>query len=182
MSPFTPVGQFSNELAAHYDLTKIDVGHIFREIIVTDSPLSHEIRAYMDSGNIVPPVVLNKVLEYKLDTIEGDVLFQGYPRTTEQYHLLTRLLEMYGIEINRIWQLRLTNYDYYISCQRTSENPYVKKFGVDEKSILDKVRQMQDTYKQIEQQVDKKDKLIIVEKEYPWEYTPEDYKKIISCA
>ena len=79
-------------------------GDLFRDLMATDSPLATEVRAYYDSGNLVPDELTGRVLFDALDqrARDGDVagaLFDGFPRNDAQSEVLDRQVEARGEQL-----------------------------------------------------------------------------------
>ena len=121
VSAYTPLTRFADELANYFNLTPIHIGAIFREEVSSNSPLAAEIKEYMDNGKVIPSELTNRLIESKLKEIDGDILIVAYPRTGEQFQLLTKLLNNLGFSINRVWQLKLADYAQFIEYKKSSD-------------------------------------------------------------
>jgi adenylate kinase len=88
-------GTQSEKLVAHYNLTHISTGDLFRKHLSEGSDLGKKAQEYMDEGNLVPDeIVIGMVDECIREThgVEG-FIFDGFPRTVPQAEALDRLLE-----------------------------------------------------------------------------------------
>ena len=76
------------KIAEKLNIPAISTGDIFRKNIKEETDLGKEAKSYIDSGNLVPDSVTNRMVRARLaeaDTANG-FLLDGYPRNTAQVH------------------------------------------------------------------------------------------------
>lgn len=78
-----------------YDIPHISTGDMFRAAMKNETALGLEAKSYIDKGELVPDVVTNGIVKERLaqpDTEKG-FLLDGFPRTIEQTHALSEILQ-----------------------------------------------------------------------------------------
>jgi adenylate kinase len=84
-------------------LAHITTGELFRENIRNETPLGKQAKEFVESGRLVPDEITIGMLLDRMgqpDT-RGGVMFDGFPRTTEQAKALDDALAKHGNEIDR---------------------------------------------------------------------------------
>ncbi len=81
-------------LTEHFGFKQLSTGVLFRALFEQDTPLSKEIKGYINDGKWVPDKLTNDVFSTEFDrhNFQGCVL-DGYPRTIEQAKLLLQLMQ-----------------------------------------------------------------------------------------
>ena len=84
-------GTLSDMLSAKYKIPHISTGNIFRNEIKSGNS---ELIQYVETGLLVPNIVVNKVVEkgLKQDNYKNGFLLDGYPRTIDQAEFLENVL------------------------------------------------------------------------------------------
>jgi len=98
--PGSGKGTVSKHLVDCFQLPHISTGDILRENVAQGTALGKEVKAVMDSGQLVPDGLVNRLVEDRIsrpDCAQGFIL-DGYPRTLEQGQVLAKLLEGKGLE------------------------------------------------------------------------------------
>lgn len=83
-------GQF---IAQKYGVVHINAGDIVREAVKEDSPLSSQIKPYIDKNLLIPDELLLPAIEERLnreDCRQKGWLLQGFPRTKNQADYMIR--------------------------------------------------------------------------------------------
>ncbi len=99
-------GTQSDLLKKHYELVHISTGDVFRGLDPS-SELAKLAKSYSDKGNLVPDEVTIKILEsevQKHSDING-VIYDGFPRTTDQAVALDSFLEGKGTSVTLMLSL-----------------------------------------------------------------------------
>lgn len=99
------------QIARELNIPAISTGDIFRANIKEETPLGREAKSYIDSGNLVPDSVTNKMVRARLGEADASAgfLLDGYPRNTAQVHELDTILADTGVEIERVLLLVANN-------------------------------------------------------------------------
>ncbi len=86
-------------LSKHYGIPHISTGQLLRDIAATDTPLAHELRDILKSGDLVSDEILMEVLSERMerDDCKKGVLLDGVPRTKNQALLLEKTLDLDGV-------------------------------------------------------------------------------------
>ncbi len=96
--PAAGKGTQATLLRDNYNFYHISTGDVLREIAETNTPLGCEIKALIDNGKLVSDELMAKLLKEKigsLGNVEG-IIFDGFPRTLEQAHMLDKILNEVG--------------------------------------------------------------------------------------
>ena len=94
-------------IAEHYRIPAISTGDIFRSMKTADTPLAHQVRAIMDSGEYVSDEITNAIVSARLTEpdCERGFLLDGYPRTLAQVETLDADLEVHGRPLDAVVSL-----------------------------------------------------------------------------
>ena len=100
-------GTQSQHLVEQYNLIHIATGDLLRAERQAGTALGKKAEEYMTKGNLVPDEVVIGMIENKLKenkNVKG-IIFDGFPRTTNQAEALDKLLQTYGESINAVLSL-----------------------------------------------------------------------------
>lgn len=103
-------GTQAERLAAHYGVTHLSTGEIFRTSIDEGSELGHTAKEYMDRGELVPDdIVVQTVEEFfeRHDTAAKGFFLDGFPRTHEQAVELRRILESTDTSLDLVIEIEV---------------------------------------------------------------------------
>ncbi len=84
-------GTQAKALEERFGYRQVSTGDILRANVREGTPLGVEAKGYMDSGKLVPDELIIRMMEPVLDAA-GDVILDGFPRTTTQAEALDELL------------------------------------------------------------------------------------------
>jgi adenylate kinase len=92
-------GTQARRLAEAYALLHVSTGDLLRDEVARGTGPGLEAKAFMNRGELVPDEVVGRMLLRRLHSQQASVgcVYDGYPRTTAQAHLLDGLLA----ELNR---------------------------------------------------------------------------------
>lgn len=96
--PGSGKGTQAKVMASKKGFTHISTGDLFREEISKNSELGAKVKGYISQGKLVPDGVVLAVIESRIKTLKGNVLFDGFPRTVEQAEGLENILGKYGMQ------------------------------------------------------------------------------------
>lgn len=102
--PAAGKGTQATLLRDNYNFYHISTGDVLREIAETNTPLGCEIKALIDNGKLVSDELMAKLLKEKIGSlgkVEG-IIFDGFPRTLEQAHMLDEILNEVGMKVNKV--------------------------------------------------------------------------------
>ncbi|PIS46615.1 MAG: adenylate kinase [Elusimicrobia bacterium CG08_land_8_20_14_0_20_51_18] len=100
--PGSGKGTQAKALAAKRGFTHISTGDLFREEISKNTDLGTRVKGYISQGKLVPDGVVLDVIENRIKTLKGNILFDGFPRTVEQAEGLERMLEKYSMQTDGV--------------------------------------------------------------------------------
>jgi adenylate kinase len=84
-------GTQAKVLADRFGYRQISTGDILRANVRAETPLGLEAKPIMESGGLVPDDLMVRMIESEMEK-PGDVIFDGFPRTTAQAEALDELL------------------------------------------------------------------------------------------
>lgn len=96
-------------LCTQFKLQHVATGELFRQHLTTRSALGLLARKYMEQGELVPDEVVDAMIEEWCEQHppEQGILFDGFPRTTEQARFLDGLLEQHHQPLDAVIYLRV---------------------------------------------------------------------------
>jgi adenylate kinase len=102
--PGSGKGTQASYLTQHFGIPQVSTGDLFRAQTQRDTPLGHEVKGYLDRGDLVPDGITLQVVKRRLeepDTKRG-VLFDGFPRTVPQAAELDDMLSSMGRRMDHV--------------------------------------------------------------------------------
>jgi adenylate kinase len=109
--PGSGKGTQAKRLAKYLDIPHVSSGDLFREMKEADTPLAHEIRQILASGDLVPDDLTVQVVAERLakaDTREKGAILDGFPRTVPQAEALDKLLAGLGESLDVVLLIDIT--------------------------------------------------------------------------
>ena len=96
--PSAGKGTQSKLISEKYNLPHISTGDLLREETSKGTEFGNEIKAIMESGNLVSDDIITKLLENRLsqDDCNNGYILDGYPRNIEQAKIYEELLPVAG--------------------------------------------------------------------------------------
>jgi adenylate kinase len=82
-------------LAAKLKIPHVSTGNIMREAVAKGTDLGSQVKAYLDSGDLVPDGLVVGLIRERLQQPDArsGFLLDGFPRTIEQARALTKVFE-----------------------------------------------------------------------------------------
>lgn len=95
-------GTQAARLSAEYGIPHIATGDTFRENVKGETDLGREAKRYLDSGDLVPDEIVNRMVAERLKRADCDAGFvlDGYPRTVPQAEELEGVLADCGTQLD----------------------------------------------------------------------------------
>lgn len=86
---------------------QFSTGDMLRAAVRNNEPLGHLARRYMETGDLVPDDVIEKMVRERIDAGPRDAryLFDGFPRTVIQAGMMDRILAAYDSRIQAVIEL-----------------------------------------------------------------------------
>lgn len=95
-------------LATGKRLAAIEAGNLLKREVRLQTPLGRQIKPYTDSGVLVPSALVTRVISAEAETVENDlVLFDGFPRCSEQIELFFQMLKELQLHLGAVLVLTL---------------------------------------------------------------------------
>ena len=97
-------GTQSDFIAQKYHIPKISTGDLLRDSVDRQTSLGKEAKVFMDRGELVPDIVVIRLVEEKLRSPEcqNGFLLDGFPRTVTQADELSEFLKINGESLDRV--------------------------------------------------------------------------------
>lgn len=100
-APGSGKGTLSDIIVKNYGLQHLSTGDVLRAEIASGSKLGQEINEIISLGNLIPDEQMIKLLQNYIANLPAGckgVIFDGFPRTVEQAHALTKMLEEHNMD------------------------------------------------------------------------------------
>lgn len=100
-APGSGKGTLSDIIVEHYGLQHLSTGDVLRAEIASGSKLGQEINEIISFGNLIPDEQMIQLLKNYITNLPADckgVIFDGFPRTVEQAHALTQMLDEHHMD------------------------------------------------------------------------------------
>jgi len=95
-------------LTSRRPLAVIETGNLLEQEVRQGSDLGRQIDSYKAAGNLVPTSIVKAVVLGGLERVRGEsVLFDGFPRHSEQVEVFFQLLAAYQLELGAVLVLTL---------------------------------------------------------------------------
>lgn len=100
-APGSGKGTLSDIIVKNYGLQHLSTGDVLRAEIASGSNLGQEINDIISLGNLIPDAQMIQLLQNYIATLPAGckgVIFDGFPRTVEQAHALTQMLDEHNMD------------------------------------------------------------------------------------
>lgn len=100
-APGSGKGTLSDIIVKNYGLQHLSTGDVLRAEIASGSKLGQEINEIISFGNLIPDEQMIQLLKNYITSLPADckgVIFDGFPRTVEQAHALTQMLDEHHMD------------------------------------------------------------------------------------
>ncbi|ALE18783.1 adenylate kinase [Lawsonella clevelandensis] len=96
-------------LAEKLGIPHVSTGDLFRANIGEGTELGLEAKSYMDSGNLVPAELTNRMVDARLDEADAQngFLLDGFPRSVEQADALKEMLDGRGVTLDAVVEFQV---------------------------------------------------------------------------
>lgn len=97
-------GTQAEKLIKYLDIPQVSTGAMLREEIAAKTELGLRVKPIIDNGGIVDDETIIKIVKKRLSKKDAGngVIFDGFPRTTNQARILTEMLQKEGKMINHL--------------------------------------------------------------------------------
>jgi len=102
-------GTQADLVSKKFGIPHLSTGEILRNKLLDNDSLSEKLKDVIDSGNLVPDDILNKIVANRIaisDCNKGFIL-DGYPRTIVQKDFLSDFLINNNLKISKIFDLKI---------------------------------------------------------------------------
>ena len=123
-------GELISNLGKVKDFTYVSVGGLFRQEIAKKTALGKKVEPIMARGDLPDLQTTMKVVKKAIKNAKGDVVFDGFPRTTQQADALDKICKVdkaIYLKLNKtVAKKRLLNRLTCVNCQHISSKGEVK--------------------------------------------------------
>ncbi len=109
---YTQRSLFSQELSKQTQSKIIEVGDLMRTEMINKTELGNQINETMQSGEIVSPELMSKLIALGLKNCNSNIIISNYPRTLVHKSSFIECLASFDIQVEKIWHLKLINSSY----------------------------------------------------------------------
>ena len=116
--PGSGKGTQSDNICAQLGVVPVSTGDLIRAEIKGNTDLGQQIKAYSQSGRLVPDELVMDILAKRLEQedVAGGVLFDGFPRTANQARMLEAWLADHGRQVDAVFALEITDEESMFRC------------------------------------------------------------------
>ncbi|MFT3794638.1 nucleoside monophosphate kinase [Flavobacterium sp.] len=108
-------GKTAAVFSQKWDAAVLNLGEMVRKEFRQESELGTAIQSYLGQAEIIPDVLLQRLVLVELDRHKGQkVLLYGYPKTQEQFVAMKDQLVENGWEIESIWYVSHNKIDHFL--------------------------------------------------------------------
>ena len=128
-------GTQADLVSKKFGIPHLSTGEILRNKLLDNDYLSDKLKDVIDSGNLVPDDILNKIVANRItiaDCNKGFIL-DGYPRTIVQKDFLSDFLINNNLKISKIFDLKLSQ---NIIIQRIKSRFNIEYRGDDKEEVI----------------------------------------------
>ena len=93
------------EQALHY--THISTGDVLRKEIASGSELGKQVSAVISQGDLISDELMLSILKQVVSSIQGNIIFDGFPRTVVQAEMLDKMLAQLGRQLGKVIDIAL---------------------------------------------------------------------------
>lgn len=107
--PGSGKGTQSDKIIEHLGVSHISTGDVLRKEIALGTEIGECAKLLIDAGQFVPDCLIIKLLEKEYDKLNNSkgVIFDGFPRTTDQAEELKKMLAVRGADISVMLSLEV---------------------------------------------------------------------------
>lgn len=100
-------GTQAEKLVKQFNIPALSTGNMIREVAASGTDLGKELKAIIDSGDLVSDEVVNRIVAERMShpDCKGGCILDGYPRTVAQAKVLDAALAKRNLEIDHVIEL-----------------------------------------------------------------------------
>lgn len=106
-APGVGKGTQAQRLREQENWTVIATGDLLREAMALGNPLGMQAKQYIERGELVPDQLVNDLVEERVQTVQGNLILDGYPRNVMQAEQLEAVLQRHRKPLDRVIQFDL---------------------------------------------------------------------------
>lgn len=129
-----PEEKISEVMRSYLNFESFNIQKVLRQLVYSKSTLAKELNETIKQGNILSPLLLEKVILDFTRENKNSFFFEKYPRTFDQSKSLLVLLKENNIELKSIWHFKITDPTAYRNnfFKTKSIKQKIQKYGFSE--------------------------------------------------
>jgi len=124
--PGSGKGTQAKLLVERKNFIHISTGDLFRSEISKNTELGKKVKGYISQGKLVPDDVVLEVIESKIKEKNGNILFDGFPRTVAQAEGLDLMFEKNSQQLDKVFFFEISEKEV---AKRISSRRFCPKCG-----------------------------------------------------
>lgn len=102
-------GTQAHRLVEHHGMRQLSTGDMLRGAVQAGTPVGLKAKAIMDRGDLVSDEIVSELIDAELTAMgsETGAIFDGYPRTEAQAHMLDEILQKHGRKLDHVIELEV---------------------------------------------------------------------------
>jgi adenylate kinase len=111
-------GTQSDNICEKLNIVAISTGDLIRAEIKAGTELGNKVKEYSGAGKLVPDEIVMGILSKRLeqDDVSNGVLFDGFPRTTNQVKMLKEWLSQRNRVVDAVFSINITDEESMFRC------------------------------------------------------------------
>jgi adenylate kinase len=106
--PGSGKSSIANRLIEDEGITAVETGNLLRDEVEKETDIGKDIGHFMDAGKIVPSGIVKEVVLANLEEHDKElILFDGFPRVTDQINTFNEISETLNIKLKKVIILEL---------------------------------------------------------------------------
>ena len=100
-------GTQAHRLEEHHGMRQLSTGDMLRAAVKAGTPVGIKAKEVMDRGDLVSDEIVSELIDAELTAMgpETGAIFDGYPRTEAQAHMLDDILAKHGRKLDHVIEL-----------------------------------------------------------------------------
>ena len=102
-------GTQAHRLEEHHGMRQLSTGDMLRGAVKAGTPVGIKAKEIMDRGDLVSDEIVSELIDAELTAMgpETGAIFDGYPRTEAQAHMLDDILAKHGRKLDHVIELEV---------------------------------------------------------------------------
>jgi adenylate kinase family enzyme len=118
-------------LSSELNSSTFNLTSSLKEQLRNNDDLGKEMMKLLENGEMLTTEIIGRFISKNLNSIRGDILLSEYPRTSEQYEGLVKVLKNNNIELENIWYFKQREPNQFMKdhFKNLKEKQWINKYG-----------------------------------------------------